>query len=227
MKVQKLIAGGMMAAILTVGLTGVVNAASLSTNGSFETGTDPGVFSTLVAGDTTTIPDWTVVSGSVDYIGTYWDSADGDRSLDLTGVNAGAVSQTLSTVAGHSYTVKFDLAGNPEGAPVVKTLNVDAGGVPTVYTFDTTGKTLTDMGWQEKTYTFTATGASTTLTFASQDDTFFGPALDNVRITDQLTSKDQCKNGGWMAYTDPSFKNQGDCVSYFQSNSHALGNKNQ
>ena len=28
------------------------------------------------------------------------------------------------------------------------------------------------------------------------------------------TSKDQCKNGGWKTFTDPSFKNQGDCVSF-------------
>lgn len=28
------------------------------------------------------------------------------------------------------------------------------------------------------------------------------------------TSKDQCKKGGWKTFTFPSFKNQGDCVSY-------------
>lgn len=30
-----------------------------------------------------------------------------------------------------------------------------------------------------------------------------------------LTSKEQCKNGGWMTSTSPVFKNQGECVSYF------------
>jgi hypothetical protein len=30
----------------------------------------------------------------------------------------------------------------------------------------------------------------------------------------QLTTKDQCKNGGWKTFTDPSFTNQGQCVSY-------------
>ena len=30
-----------------------------------------------------------------------------------------------------------------------------------------------------------------------------------------LTSKDQCKNGGWMTSDSPVFKNQGDCVSSF------------
>ena len=28
------------------------------------------------------------------------------------------------------------------------------------------------------------------------------------------TSKDDCKNGGWTTFNDPSFKNQGDCVSF-------------
>lgn len=32
------------------------------------------------------------------------------------------------------------------------------------------------------------------------------------------TNKDQCKNGGWMTFSNPSFKNQGQCVSYVQAN---------
>ncbi len=28
------------------------------------------------------------------------------------------------------------------------------------------------------------------------------------------THKDQCKNGGWMTFNNPTFKNQGQCVSY-------------
>src|SRR5262245_42489315 len=29
------------------------------------------------------------------------------------------------------------------------------------------------------------------------------------------TSKAQCKKGGWKSFTDPSFRNQGQCVSWF------------
>ena len=32
-----------------------------------------------------------------------------------------------------------------------------------------------------------------------------------------LSSKDECKNGGWATSTSPVFKNQGDCVSSFAS----------
>ncbi len=28
------------------------------------------------------------------------------------------------------------------------------------------------------------------------------------------TNKNQCKNGGWQTFTNPSFKNQGDCIKY-------------
>jgi hypothetical protein len=28
------------------------------------------------------------------------------------------------------------------------------------------------------------------------------------------TDKDQCKKDGWKSFNNPSFKNQGDCVSY-------------
>jgi hypothetical protein len=33
------------------------------------------------------------------------------------------------------------------------------------------------------------------------------------------SNKDQCKDGGYRIFTQPSFKNQGECVSYIQSRS--------
>lgn len=33
------------------------------------------------------------------------------------------------------------------------------------------------------------------------------------------TTKDQCKNDGWKNFNNPSFKNQGDCVSFVATNS--------
>jgi hypothetical protein len=45
--------------------------------------------------------------------------------------------------------------------------------------------------------------------------------FDNTRYTFAadvvLTTKDQCKNGGWSTSTKPVFKNQGACVSRFAS----------
>jgi hypothetical protein len=54
--------------------------------------------------------------------------------------------------------------------------------------------------------------------------------LDNISINGdvvggaaQPVSKDDCKNGGWMSFQDPSFKNQGQCVSFVVS--HRGGNR--
>jgi hypothetical protein len=35
------------------------------------------------------------------------------------------------------------------------------------------------------------------------------------------TDKNECKKGGWEDFNAPTFKNQGQCVSYVQSNDHA------
>ena len=41
------------------------------------------------------------------------------------------------------------------------------------------------------------------------------------------TDKNQCKDGGWEMFSNPVFKNQGDCISYVQSNWRAMGNKSK
>ena len=86
------------------------------------------------------------------------------------------------------------------------------------------GTTLTDMHWVDMGYTFTASGSSTTLTFASTTagTSYAGPALDNVTVTAIATTGASCKNGGWETnhYLDANnnpitFTNQGQCVSHF------------
>lgn len=42
-----------------------------------------------------------------------------------------------------------------------------------------------------------------------------------VNLIGPPTNKDQCKKDGWMTFNNPTFKNQGACVSYVQSNYHA------
>jgi len=39
------------------------------------------------------------------------------------------------------------------------------------------------------------------------------------------TSKDACKHGGWKTFNHPSFKNQGQCVSYVASHGRKQHNK--
>jgi len=37
----------------------------------------------------------------------------------------------------------------------------------------------------------------------------------DVTPNENPTNKDECKKGGWESFTNPSFKNQGQCVSYY------------
>ena len=151
-------------------------------NGSFEDGPDDiGAFITLPAGSAD-ITGWTVVSGSIDLIGSYWDAFDGDRSIDLNGNEPGAISQVFDTEPGALYQVFFDVAGNPDD-PGLKVLVASANSMASEYEFDSTGKTHTEMGWTEMSFIFQASSNSTTLEFASiSPDSVFGPALDNVRV---------------------------------------------
>ena len=130
---------------------------------------------------------WTIAS--VD-IGALWFTTDGTKSVDLNGFHPGYVSQSFSTIPGVQYTVQFDLAGNPGYPQGVKTLVVSAAGTQGNYSFDTHGKSVTNMGWTTQTFSFTATNTTTTLTFQSTyvgngffPDAAQGPALDNVRVT--------------------------------------------
>ena len=161
--------------------------ANLIVNGSFEQGNDPGPFTTLTAVNTD-IAGWTVTGGSIDYIGSYWQAADGQRSIDLDGYFAtGTIaSQSFATVVGQTYLVTFDLAGNTDGGPTTKTIGVTIGssGLLT-YEFDTTGYSHSNMGWKTISFSYTATETSTTISFQSLNPAgnAYGPALDDVSVT--------------------------------------------
>jgi choice-of-anchor C domain-containing protein len=175
--------GGATITVTQAGVSG--GGTSLLTNPSFE---QPGGSSLYMGMTGTQIPGWVVPAGkNVDYIGAYWTASDGRFSIDLDGTySAGAIAQTFATTAGTPYTVTFDMAGNFEGPPAVKQMQVQAAGqTSTPFTFDTAGKSSSNMGWATKTWCFTASGASTTLEFRSLHaaDNSWGPALDNVRVT--------------------------------------------
>src|SRR5918996_3601962 len=114
-------------------------------NGDFELPFVPGAFLTYPPGPALT--GWMITSGTIDHIGTHWQAASLRQSLDLNGLEQGTISQTLATVAGERYILRFAMAGNPDGPPALKTMDVRFGG-PTVVqpTFDTTGKTRAAMG---------------------------------------------------------------------------------
>jgi hypothetical protein len=110
-----------------------------------------------------------------------------------------------------------------------------------VYTSSTTYFFGCTYGQSGGTATFTAGNTYGGVTFPAggitgvtgiqiiQDETG-STTLSNITVNGQTvsysnapTTKDQCKNGGWQTSTDlngNSFKNQGQCVSYFNHISH-------
>ena len=178
------IAAGLFAVVLATSQASA--AVNLVTNGSFEAGINPGAFTTIPVGNSTSITGWTVVGGNVDYIGAYWQASDGVRSIDINGTQPGGVFQVVSgLVAGQTYNVSFDIAGNPDGGPTLKQLLVTVDAAVFNTSFDITGRSKPAMGWESRGFSFVASGASATLTFASNTPTpcCFGPAIDNVSLS--------------------------------------------
>ncbi|MFF2045321.1 choice-of-anchor C family protein [Kitasatospora sp. NPDC058170] len=176
-------------AATSVLLVGAATTASAQTASHFDDGSfeypraAANSFTTLTAGQT--IGPWRVTAGSVDLIGAgFWQAAEGDQSVDLNGGNSGAVAQTFTTVPGASYTVTYALAGNPAGAPALKTGSALIDGQNFQdFSFNTTGKTLTNMGYVGRQFTFQATGSTTTVAFVSTTpNSAYGPVVDDVRI---------------------------------------------
>ena len=59
------------------------------------------------------------------------------------------------------------------------------------------------------------------------DGVDFNGTIYDFQLTNTPTSTDQCKDGGYVNYTDASgqgFKNQGQCVAYVASNGQSNGN---
>jgi choice-of-anchor C domain-containing protein len=168
-------------------LAGSPAAANLLVNESFEAGPSPGNYVELSNGSTA-LTGWVVTTGTVDYVEVGWNAADGMRSLSLNGSGPGAVAQTFFTNPGAQYTVTFFMAGDAFGNPVLKHMRVAAAGQFQDYEFDASHAWPWDLGWLQKTFTFTANSGSTTLTFTSLDSGNQGPALDKVVVTGPAAS---------------------------------------
>jgi len=164
-------------------------------------------FYTIGSANATVIPGWTVTRNSVDWIDGYWSPPPGGGySLDMNGTlsaepsgdtsAAGAIAQTFETVPNVSYAVSFELSANPScgtGAAVGSPYSL------TAQTGSTDGrsfsaKVVSPMSWSPELYTFTASGTSTTLTFAANPDnkTNCGPVLADVAVTSGSTAS--CTN---------------------------------
>jgi choice-of-anchor C domain-containing protein len=174
-----------LAALLCASVPMMAQAAELLTNGSFESGPPaPGGFATYGTGNTS-ITGWTIAAGTVDHISSYWTASDGVRSLDLTGDQPGTISQAFATLSGLTYNIAFDLWANPAGGSYPRIVYANVGGSDISFS-SPGGGSLAAPAWVRQTFSFVATGASTTLSFRADpasSASFYGPALDNISAT--------------------------------------------
>jgi choice-of-anchor C domain-containing protein len=155
---------------------------NLITNGSFEDGPKCELICGLKDGSTD-LPGWTVTRGAVDYVGPFWEHAEGKRSVDLHGSPGfGGVKQSVKLTEGVKYTLTFSLAVSPHAADPKKKMAVEVDGAKTEFAIDGTGKGA--MTWETQSLTFTAGKTDTVIEFYTleTEDGNCGPALDDVKL---------------------------------------------
>jgi hypothetical protein len=149
-------------------LTGPAAAASLFVNGSFESSTTVTGYAELGNGSTF-ITGWTTVLSGVEYFNAvpFGGAGDGVMVVDLANYvyTGGGIEQSVATVAGQAYDVSF-LAGNSkasgrDGTGIIKvSLNGQF-----LQDFSTATAAGATMVWAQRSFSFVATGPSTTVRF--------------------------------------------------------------
>ncbi len=167
---------------------------NLVSNGSFELGdfqADYHGYTDVITPDNygaTDVGSWTFGPDGHEFAwlkdGNEWNihPSDGNYSLDLTGVyqnkTGGMISQYISTVAGHNYTLSFDLMNNIDAYPT--SIAVQFGNDSQVFSFANPGSGST---WQTFTGDFTANDYTTLLSFTGYSDGVY-IGLDNVSLVE-------------------------------------------
>ncbi len=191
----------------------VIPGSNLVVNGSFEQPpTIPFVVPWLTySAGSTSLPGWTIESGSVDV-------QDGEPTFAFTGVpdgsqvldmNTATISQAVATQAGVTYQVSFELSENYtilNGGSV--SIEADFGGVSQTFTFSDPSGSATHMSWDKEVFDVTATGASTTLRFkvTGGANSAGGPMIDAV----QVQSPSTYTSGSNVMTWDPIFPASAD-----------------
>jgi hypothetical protein len=184
-------------------------AENLIVNGSFETPVATnGIIKVLASGSAPLGFDWTVAAGGVEitrqgYVGGSGGSSpfngpayQGSQWLDLDAEQTpgpGTLLQTFATIAGSAYDLTFAYASNPYRAypgPARATVRVfdttSTTDLLTAFQISHGSSTGSNYDWKVNApVTFTATGASTTLRFASDNplNSDAGIFLDGISVT--------------------------------------------
>lgn len=179
------LACSLVTAMLGLGFTGAAQAANLVSDPGFESATTNTEY---FAGQSFDGGAWTVTAG-----GAFVESGDqyeyaGNNSLNLTYLNpyvTNSVAQTLSTVAGKTYTVSFFADSDAPNTFSLTENGVAVAGIPGSIVQNGFPSTVSNSGeFVDYTGTFTATSGSTILSFTGLGDPALGSAFGSVMIDD-------------------------------------------
>jgi len=126
---------------------------------------------------------WTVTSGSIDQIGTYWQSPDGYNSVDMDGDNPGSIQTIIDVPTAGAVTIDFALSGNPDGGIPLKTLSVDLGSAAAqTFTYTTGANDHGNMMYASESAVFIVPAGNLILSFSSLDASSspFGPVVGAI-----------------------------------------------
>jgi len=115
-----------------------------------------------------------IVSGTFSQNGFTFPAGCGHQWVDLTGLSQSAtgLAQTIATVSGHSYTLKFSVGNvsNPNGIfGTTSTVKVSINGTAFLTATNSRGHGQTTQVWKDFQKTFNAQATSTTITFLNGD----------------------------------------------------------
>jgi hypothetical protein len=187
-RMRKLILAGIV--LLALAGIGVASAANLVRNGGFEE-PRPGENTGFAGCPDGVLPDWALGGDSIGQIRTFRASSEGSQSLDLSRHGTGSISQMIPTTGSGSYTLSFDMAGDPSCGLTERLLMVQWGDqIPYgPYSFIPAGyPSVGPGGWQKVTLAeLPGTAGGTVLTFedVTSPSSACGVALDNVIVTSQ------------------------------------------
>lgn len=161
-------------------------AGGLVGNHGFETPSICPAGSEDIPAGSTLLGPWSVTGSSsdaVDLVCSEWMAKQGQQSLELNGSGPGSISQRITDTAGKFYYVLFWLAGDVNGGPAIKTMQMQWNNDPPVnFKFNITGKTASDMQWKRYDDGFLSTG-SDVVTFTGTSPGNFGAVIDDVRVS--------------------------------------------
>ncbi len=132
---------------------------------------------------------WSVSGNGVDVVGPgVVVAAQGRQMVDLNGNNGeggpSELSQVVQTSPGRRYLLEFQMAGNPNGEPVVKRLIAGVSAVSQTFEFDTTGRSNDALGWQKMSLEATVCEPNAKVFLRSLTEGKRGPNIDEIRLID-------------------------------------------